>query len=146
MDQLEALRKENRRLEQNAAAERQRTLDESSSKLMMQERNLRAEILDMRSRIGGLEDENQRLREDSSQLRAKADSLDAVNHQLQTARDDAIENQNRLRADLKNMQQSVNASYRLESEQQLTVGADADTQIRLNEAKFEARTTASQQS
>ena len=38
------------------------------------------------------------------------------------------------------MQQSVNASYRLESEQELAVGADADTQIRLNEAKFEART------
>ncbi len=140
MDQLEALRKENRRLEQSAAIERQRTLDESSSKLMMQERNLKAEILDMRSQIGHLEDENQRLRDDSSQFRAKADSLDAVNRQLQTARDDAIENQNRLRADLKNMQQSVNASYRLESEQELAVGADADTQIRLNEAKFEART------
>ena len=140
MDQLEALRKENRRLEQSATIERQRTLDESSSKLMMQERNLKAEILDMRSRIGYLEDENQRVKDDASQFRAKADSLDAVNRQLQTARDDAIENQNRLRADLKNMQQSVNASYRLESEQELAVGADADTQIRLNEAKFEART------
>jgi hypothetical protein len=44
-----------------------------------------------------------------------------------------------LRADLTNLQQTINATYRLESSQGLGVGVDADTAIRLAEAKYEAK-------
>lgn len=140
MDQLESLRKENRRISQEFADERQRLQSDGTAKLLAQERALKSEVSQLRGRVTLLEDEGHQLSDENSHLKARTDGLQAVSKQLESARDDAIENQNRLRADLKNMQQSVNASYRLESAQELTVGADADTQIRLNEAKFEART------
>mmetsp|Transcript_3817 Transcript_3817/g.8615 ORF Transcript_3817/g.8615 Transcript_3817/m.8615 type:complete len:1340 (-) Transcript_3817:18-4037(-) len=55
----------------------------------------------------------------------------------------ALDMQNRLRADLKNMQQSVQASYRLEASQGIGAGGtsvDPETAIRLSEAKNEAKT------
>jgi len=86
-----------------------------------------------------LEDNQHSVSDDARTYKAQCDTLRATVQQLEGARNDAIDTQNNLRADLKNMQQSVNASYRLESSQQMTVGVDADTQIRLHEAKSEAR-------
>ena len=59
--------------------------------------------------------------------------------QLEAARAEAVATQNKLRADLKNMQQSMNASYRLETSQALSLGTDPESTVRVNEAKAEAK-------
>ena len=100
------------------ADERQRMQADATAKLLAQERAMKSEVSQLRGRVTLLEDEGHRLSDENSHLKARADGLQAVSKQLESARDDAIENQNRLRADLKNMQQSVNASYRLESAQE----------------------------
>ena len=48
--------------------------------------------------------------------------------------------QTRLRSDLKNMQQSIQASYRLETSQGIPLTSDPTTAIKLNDAKNEAKT------
>ena len=139
LEQLEVLRSEQRTQLMRFSDERRALQAEASSKLLAQERQLKSDVSDLRSQVTALEDRVTHYSDEASAAKSKAESLQVMCRQLEQARLDAVEQQGKLRADLKNMQQSVNASYRLESQQGMTVGVDADTQIRLNEAKSDAR-------
>jgi hypothetical protein len=75
----------------------------------------------------------------AADAQAKIEGLTKLSHTMEQQRDAAVDAQEKLRADLKNMQQSMAASYRLEASQGIGVGVDADTAIRLAQAKFEAK-------
>ena len=139
LEQLEILRSEQRTQLMRFSDERRALQAEASSRLLAQERQLKADVSDLRGQVTSLEDRVTHYSEEASAAKSRAESLAVQCRQLEQARLDAVEQQGKLRADLKNMQQSVNASYRLESQQGMTVGVDADTQIRLNEAKSDAR-------
>jgi hypothetical protein len=138
LEQLETLRSEQRSQLLRFTEERRSLQVEASNRLLSQERQLKGEISEMRAQVTSLEDRVTQYSEEASTAKSKAESLAMTCRQLETARMEAVEQQSKLRADLKNMQQSVNSSYRLESQQGMTVGVDADTQIRLNEAKSDA--------
>ena len=59
--------------------------------------------------------------------------------QAEQLHQEALAEQGRLRGELKAMQSSATASYRLESASNQSIGVDADTAIRLNDAKNEAK-------
>jgi len=138
LEQLETLRSEQRSQLLRFTEERRSLQAEASNRLLSQERQLKSELSEMRAQVTSLEDRVTQYSEEASTAKSKAESLAMTCRQLEMARMEAVEQQSKLRSDLKNMQQSVNASYRLESQQGMTVGVDADTQIRLNEAKSEA--------
>ncbi len=141
IEQVEALRQENRRLQDVSADERRSLLIEHSNKMLAQERSLRAEILELRSMHASFEDRITQAGDELSAATAKIHALQNMNQQLEVSKKAAVDAQQRLRGDLKNMQQSVQASYRLETSQGIGAGGgvDADTAIRLSEAKNEAK-------
>lgn len=141
IEQVEALRQENRRLQDVSADERRSLLIENSNKMLAQERSLKAEILELRSAHAAFEDRITQASEELSAATAKIHALQNMNQQLEISKKSAVDTQARLRADLKNMQQSVQASYRLETSQGIGAGGgvDADTAIRLSEAKNDAK-------
>lgn len=143
IEQVEMLRLENRRLQEAAADERRSLLIDNSNKLLAQERSLKAEIMELRSAHAGYEDRISQCGEELSAAMAKIHALQNVNQQLEVSKKNAIEAQQRLRGDLKNMQQSVQASYRLETSQGIGAGGgagDSDATLRLADAKNEAKT------
>ena len=138
MEQLESLRNEIRRQQIKFTDERQMLLAEGSGKMLAQERHFKEELSDLKRRLAAAEDAHHFISEEARTSHSRVTSLEQLCRTLEIGKAEAVDAQNKLRADLKNMQASVNASYRLESAQNLTVGVDADTQIRLNEAKSEA--------
>lgn len=141
IEQVETLRLENRRVQEAASDERRSLLIENSNKLLAQERMLKAEIMELRSAHAGYEDRITQAAEELSSAMAKIHALQNVNQQLEVSKKNALETQQRLRGDLKNMQQSVQASYRLETSQGIGAGSGGDeTATRLSEAKNEAKT------
>jgi len=138
MDKLEQSRGELRRQQMRFADERQLIHTEASGKMLAQERQFKEELTDLKKRLAAAEDGQHSVSQEARGAQQRVASLEQLCRTLEIAKSDAVDGQNKLRADLKNMQASVKASYRLESAQSLTVGVDADTQIRLNEAKSEA--------
>eukprot|EP01034_Spumella_vulgaris_P024755 gene24755-31132_t len=143
-EQLEALRLEQRRLQDSFADERRSIQIDCSNKLLLQERKLKSEIMELRSAATHLEDRIATGREELSAAMGTIHQLKSVNAQMDLAKREAVEQQSKLRADIKNMQQSVQASYRLETSQQLlqssgTAAADPESAMRLNDAKNEAK-------
>ena len=147
IEQVEALRLENRRLQEQSTDERRSLMIDNSNKLLSQERQMKAEIMELRSLHTGYED---RISQSAEELRvavSKIHALESMNQQLEIAKKAAIEEQYRLRGDLKNIQQSVQASYRLETTQGIGAGSgsnnnggsDNDTTLRLIEAKNDAK-------
>ena len=139
MNQIEKLRSENKRIIEEYAVERRALSDDLKGKAMILESSLRSEVSELRARAVNLEDDLTGSRDDCVAARAKVDNISRLCKQLELDRKEAIDNQDKLRADLANMQQSVAASYRLESEQGINVGVDADTAIKMHEAKSEAK-------
>ena len=137
--QLEELRQEVRKTHDASENEKRVLKAEATAKLASQEKQLKSEIAVLKSEIAALEDRYSSIKDDLQDSRAQQEAMSRTCQQLERSRQDALDSQNKLRADLSNMQQTVNATYRLESSQGLGVGVDADTAIRLNEAKFEAR-------
>ena len=121
------------------AQERKQLQSDSLMKLEARDRQSRAEILSLREMIREKDDKISTLTDELTAAVAKSDGLILMCKQLEQSRVEAVEASNKLRADLKGMQQAVSASYRLESSQSLGIGVDADTAIRLNEAKLSAK-------
>lgn len=139
VEQLEVLRNEQERMQRRHFDDRKALQVEADTKLMNTERALKAEILSLKVKNTDLEDRITAKEDEIATAQSRMANLTTICEQLEKARAEAMEGQGKLRADLKNMQQSVNASYRLESAQALQVGMDADTAIKLNEAKADAR-------
>jgi hypothetical protein len=106
--------------------------------------------MDLRFQKGSLEDRISHLSDDFMVLQTKNDNLQTLCRQLEKGRDDAVDAQAKLRAELKAMQQSVSATFRLEHSMVQSGGApptnsallaagDLDAAMRLNEAKAEAK-------
>jgi hypothetical protein len=139
MNQLEQLQLEHRNLRSQYSEEKRTTAVETNTKFIAQERHLKAEIISLKAKVTELEDIIAIKDEEVSVSKSKLDSIVNLNKTLESAKSEAIEQQHKLRADLKNMQQSVQQSFRLESSQGLTTGMDSETTIRLHDAKFEAK-------
>lgn len=139
LQQLEEMRQELRKNHEITDHEKRLLKAESAAKLASQEKQLKSEIASLKSEIASFEDRYSALNDDLQDSRAQQEAMLRTCQQLERSRQDALDMQSKLRADLSNMQQTVNATYRLESSQGLGVGVDADTAIRLNEAKFEAK-------
>lgn len=141
IEQLEILRSEQRRLQESFSEERRTMQMDGTNKLVSLEKKLKTEMTEMRKIQASLEDQIAQKIEECNTAYGRIQSLQNINTQLEVSKQNAIETQQRLRSDLKNMQQSVQASYRLESSQGLTAdgGLDPQTSIRLNEAKNEAK-------
>jgi len=86
-----------------------------------------------------LEDKCARLEDDVDAEKRKTHGLSEVTRNLEAARLEAVNSQHKLRADLKSMQQSMASTYKMESSQNIGIGVDADTAIKLAEAKSEAK-------
>lgn len=128
------------RKQQEAFSEERRNLQvEASMKLMALERQSKAEVSALRSNLTILEDRILQKDEEITLFRSKEENLSMMNRQLEVGRKDAVDAQAKLRADLKNMQQSVAASYRLETAQGVTTGVDNGTISRISEATSEAK-------
>lgn len=139
IQQLEILRAENKAIADKNNADRKSMQTEFSLKLLMSEKAHNESSQKYKGTISKLEDKVVRLNDEIESLTNKCDSLTERNHQLDAARIDAMNGQQKLRADLKSMQSSVANSYRLESSQSIGIGVDADTAIKLSEAKAEAK-------
>eukprot|EP01038_Epipyxis_sp_PR26KG_P004884 gene4884-6841_t len=140
LEQIESLQTEYRQLQDQYSDERRQIQIEFNNKLSIQERKFKSEIMELKSIQVGLEDKIATSEEDLKASRFKIQGLENLNNQLEYSKQAALEGQIKLRADLKNMQQSVQASYRLESSQGIGVSsADFESTIRLNDAKNEAK-------
>lgn len=139
IEQIDVLRNEHRRLQDKYAEERRALQVDSNAKILAQERQYKAELLEIRAKYAELEDVISQRDEELAAARGRAEALNNLNKQLEKAKYDSLEAQNRLRSELKSMQQSVATSYRLETTQGLSLGADPETAIKLNEAKTEAK-------
>jgi hypothetical protein len=137
--QLENIQRDHRNLIHTYAEDKRNLVVEHTTKLIAQERALKSEIVSLKATITELEDNLAAREEEVAISKAKVDATLNLNKALEKARNDAIEQQHRLRADLKNMQASVNTSFKLESAQNMTTGVDTETALRLADAKSEAK-------
>lgn len=106
MEQVEYLRQEQRKQENKFSEERKNLQLEMGTKLMTQERQLKQEIAQLRVRVVELEDQASHRDEELMTAKSHVDSLQAMCRQMEQARAEAVSTQNKLRGDLKNMQQS----------------------------------------
>ncbi|CAE7714322.1 unnamed protein product, partial [Symbiodinium microadriaticum] len=139
VQQLEILRAENKAVAERAAAERKTMHTEFSLKLLNSEKVHNEAAQRYKGTISSLEDNIVRISNEIETLTTKCASLTEHNKQLDSSRIEALNTQQKLRADLKSMQGSLASSYRLESSQSIGIGVDADTAIKLSEAKAEAK-------
>ena len=95
--------------------ERRALLNDTQSKISSQEKLLKAEILELRHQRTTLEDRLSQLADDFAVMKAKSDSLTTLCRQMELARDEALEGQAKLRSEMKVMQQSVTATFRMET-------------------------------
>ena len=81
----------------------------------------------MRHQRTTLEDRLSQLSDDFAVMKAKSDSLTTLCRQMELTRDEALEGQAKLRSEMKVMQQSVTATFRMETgmAQATTKGAPA---------------------
>jgi len=139
LTQLDRLRVELKHQQELFAQERKQLQSDSLMKLESRDKQSRAELLSLRELIREKDDKITTITDELTASMAKSDGLILMCKQLEQSRLEAVEVSNKLRADLKGMQQAVTASYRLESSQSIGIGVDADTAIRLNEAKLSAK-------
>lgn len=139
IEQLEILRNDHKKLKEEHADERRVITVEANTKLMQMERSMKSDILSLRARNTELEDIVSSRNDELATAYSKIDVLTQNYQQLEVAKDKQYDELYLARKDLKNMQQSVSASYRLEAAQGLATGVDPDTQIKLSEAKSDAK-------
>lgn len=139
MEQIERLRNELRKQGDAFVNEKNALQADLMLKIRTLERKMSEDEHAFRETITELEDKHEKLRDETQQWKNKYHQAKQENTVLEQANTEALNTQQKLRADLKNMQQSVNASYRLDTSQAMGIGVDADTAIRLAEAKFEAK-------
>ena len=137
--QLDSLRAELRSVTEKSIADRKAVQTDASIKYLSAEKKATAEAQQLRITISDLEDKASRLEDDLDTEKRKTHGLSEVSRNLETARLEAVNTQHKLRADLKSMQQSMASTYKMESSQNIGIGVDADTAIKLAEAKSEAK-------
>ena len=115
--------------------------------MVTQERRLNAEFIELRTAKASVEDTLARTQDELNRAHSLIKSLEAANTQLKVMEQAALMGQTTIRNDLKNLQQSVQASTRVsksfgknaDADSGAGPSADAATTIRLTEAKFEAK-------
>jgi chromosome segregation ATPase len=112
---------------------------DSNTKLITQERQYKAEISLLRGQLTTLEDSLLMKEDEVTNNKANVDNMKSIVRQLELEKNELAGERMKLRNELKNMQQSTAASYKLESSQGIGAGVDADTAIRINEATSDAK-------
>jgi hypothetical protein len=139
IQQLEILQAENRKLQEKANEDRRTLIVDSNTKLITQERQYKAEISLLRGQLTTLEDSLLMKEDEVTNNKANVDNMKSIVRQLELEKNELAGERMKLRNELKNMQQSTAASYKLESSQGIGAGVDADTAIRINEATSDAK-------
>jgi hypothetical protein len=112
---LEEMRSEQQRQLESFSVERKTLQSEYSQRFATQEKKHKSELAEIRIEKVTLEDQISMLQEALDLARKEISHSEQMCAQLDTQRIAAIETQQRLRADLKNMQQAVQGSYRMDS-------------------------------
>lgn len=114
-EQMESLRQELKRQQETAMQERKSMLAQHQHELQVLEKRFKQEIYELKTKNSHLDDQIQHLQEDIqhmqqdySNLQVQKDFLETHKHQLQ-------QESVKLRNDLKSMNQSLQSSYRLDS-------------------------------
>ena len=87
---------------------------DAAAKLLSREKQFKSEVLQLRSELASFEDKYTHAKDDLEESKAQQDSLARMCQQLERSRQTAIDGQEKLRLDISNMQQTLNATYRLE--------------------------------
>eukprot|EP01041_Mallomonas_annulata_P003274 gene3274-6482_t len=139
LEQLDMARTELRRQQDVFAAERRQMQTDFASRLESRDRQARSDAAALRSQVGGLEDRLSSVNDELAASIAKSDGLLKMCKQLEQTRQEAVETCNKLRTDLRGMQQAVTSSYRLEASQGMSVGPDPEAVLRMSEARLGAK-------
>eukprot|EP01031_Cornospumella_fuschlensis_P036757 gene36757-44589_t len=146
LEQLDALRAELRKAHNSALDERRALQAELDRALQAAESRHQSELLQLRSAASLLEDKALQLRDELRASQAETQSARRQAQESERFRAKALEDAQRLQADLRNMQQSVQASFRLDAAHsqgsgsaQPTSAGDVETHVKLVEAKAEAK-------
>ena len=154
--QLDCMKMERRRMEESYSDDLRMLHAESSGKLLSQERLFKAEISDLRWHKSSLEDRLSQLSEDFTIVHSKAEGLAQQIRSLEISRNNAVEDQSKLKVDYKILQQSISSSFQLNigvpglSTQLTPYGTKAksgidnsleniESTLRLDEARSEAK-------
>jgi hypothetical protein len=139
LEQIDILQLELRKITDKSINEKKIIQNECAAKLHASEQKYTKEMQSQRNTIVALEDRVDKIMDE---LRKSQDKNASYTSQIQVLEAERAENVaalQRARTDLKSMQQSVASTYRLESTQGIGLGVDADTAIKLNDAKYEAK-------
>ena len=139
IERLDELRNELKVQSENFAAERKKLSADHSLKLINTERSFKVELQEQRSLTAALEDKLKDTEDELAEVRSRERTSRVLCSQLESKYKESVEAQTKLKNDLKIMQTSIGNTYKLESAQEIGVGVDADTAIRLAEAKSEAK-------
>eukprot|EP01039_Chlorochromonas_danica_P004813 gene4813-5277_t len=151
LEQIGSLQQELRQAQQTAAEERRALHTDHANKLSSLSQRYEAQLIEARLAVAKVEDALSQSREEVQSVRAEVVRLQRLNQQTEALRLKAMDDQAKLRADLKNMQQSVQAAYRLDTASASfggtasgaggggTMKEDSATNIKLIEARSEAK-------
>jgi hypothetical protein len=114
-DQLEMLINELKKNQESFNEERNSLQLSHQNQLFLQEKRLKSDLSEMKCKMIVLEEELAKKEENSQSSRMMLNQLQAKNEQLEDVRRGLLHDQTKLRSDLKNLQQSIQATYRLES-------------------------------
>lgn len=110
VEQLDTLRAEQRKAQQAFSDERRAQQVDFAAQLQATERKYKTELLEAKSAMAMLEDKLLQVQEDLSTAVAGIAQQKARSEQIDLLRQRAVDEQARLKADLKNMQQSAQVS------------------------------------
>ena len=137
--QLEKLKSDLRKQQDAFSADRKQIQQDFSTKMEARDRQARADVAALRSQCATLEDRATSASEELSTAHAKSDSLSKICKQLEDSRQEALDTVNRLRTEMRGMQQAMTSTYRLETSQGMASAVDVESAIRLQDARLEAK-------
>lgn len=139
IQQLDDMRHELKVQADQHAADRRKYAADFSLKLISSEKAFKIDLQEQKLLTAALEDKLKDTEDALAEIRSQENTSRMLCAQLEAKYKDSVEAQTKLKNDLKIMQASVGNTYKLESAQEIGVGVDADTAIRLAEAKSEAK-------
>ena len=113
-EQLEAQQKKQNKLQDDFNDEKKLIITDYTKRLLAAEKEAKAEILSLRSKMIASEDAITSHKEDLAKALSKLDATTKLNRQLEKTRDDLTENLNKTNNEIKSLQLSLSNNFRFE--------------------------------